>query len=136
MTDYDGMSSHDLWDILQTVGIWQHVNSRFVPISATAQIPRVTCRSTRRIPTITEFILCRVRIVNSSNSTSRVKSSLSRIYMLTGTSPEGKVRAGTNPNDVIAGLEGFEPTTAGLRVLRATWLRHRPTILHTGKLIL
>lgn len=28
---------------------------------------------------------------------------------------------------IIAGLEGFEPTTAGLRVLCATWLRHRPT---------
>jgi hypothetical protein len=26
-----------------------------------------------------------------------------------------------------AGLEGFEPSTAGLRVLCATWLRYRPT---------
>ena len=26
-----------------------------------------------------------------------------------------------------AGLKGFEPSTAGLRVLCATWLRHRPT---------
>ena len=37
---------------------------------------------------------------------------------------------------VIAGLEGFEPTTAGLRVLCATWLRHRPTKISTDIVVI
>lgn len=29
-------------------------------------------------------------------------------------------------NEQLAGLKGFEPLTAGLKVRCATWLRHRP----------
>ena len=32
-----------------------------------------------------------------------------------------------NNLDIEAGLMGFEPMTAGLRVRCATWLRYRPT---------
>ncbi len=35
-----------------------------------------------------------------------------------------------------AGLEGFGPSTAGLRVLCATWLRHRPTKIKLPEVVI
>ena len=35
-----------------------------------------------------------------------------------------------------AGLEGFGPSTAGLRVLCATWLRHRPTKIDEPRVVI
>ena len=32
----------------------------------------------------------------------------------------------------MAGLEGFEPSTAGLRVRCSTWLSHRPVKMNNG----
>ena len=40
---------------------------------------------------------------------------------------------GTNKG---AGLEGFGPSTAGLRVLCATWLRHRPTKIDEPRVVI
>ncbi len=36
----------------------------------------------------------------------------------------------------MAGLVGFGPTTAGLRVLCATWLRHRPAKIKMPRVVI
>ena len=36
----------------------------------------------------------------------------------------------------MAGLEGFEPSTAGLRVRCATWLRYRPISLADSDVVI
>ena len=35
-----------------------------------------------------------------------------------------------------AGLEGFGPSTTGLRVRCATWLRHRPTKMESPRVVI